>query len=220
MPLPRFLPGILAVVLLAAPALAPAQRPALTVQLPPRAIAANEGPMISSRGILEDRELRDLLRHGFPARLHYRVELWSAEGWFDDLERTTEWDVIVRYDPLEKKYRAARIDIEGDRERITPLGEFVQLVEVAAAVERPVRAPIEPRRRGRRHYYNVLLAIETLSYNDLDEVERWLRGELRPAVRGKRNPGTAVGRGVQTLVVRLLGGKRREYRARSPTFRP
>lgn len=202
------------------PAFARAQRPALIVQLPPRANAANEGPLISSQGLLDDRELRDLLRHGFPARLHYRVELWSAEGWFDDLERTTEWDVIVRYDPLEKKYRAARVEVDGDRERVTPLGEYAQLGEMAAIVERAVRAPIEPRRRGRRHYYNVVLQIETLSYNDLDEVERWLRGELRPAVRGKRNPGTAVGRGVQSLVIRVLGGKKREYRTRSPTFRP
>jgi hypothetical protein len=50
-------------------------------------------------------------------------------------------------------------------------------------------------------------------------VERWLRGELRPAVRGEKNPGTALTRGVRTLVVRLLGGEKRHYEARSGTFR-
>jgi hypothetical protein len=62
--------------------------------------------------------------------------------------------------------------------------------------------------------------IEALSLTELDEVERWLRGELKPAVRGQKNAGTAVGRGVKTVVVRLLGGERRRYEARSPTFRP
>ena len=59
-----------------------------------------------------------------------------------------------------------------------------------------------------------------LSVNDLDELERWLRGELRPAVRGDRNPGTALERGARTLLVRVLGGERRRYAARTGKFVP
>lgn len=196
--------------------LAAQTRPFVALQLPPRGSVASEGPTVITSGVLNDRALGDMLRHGFPARLHYRVELWSAGGWFDDLERTVEWDVIVRFDPLEKSYRVARIS---EPDRVAPLGEFAQLTDVAALLERPYQAPITPRRRGRRHYYNAVLQVETISYNDLDEVERWLRGELRPAVRGQKNPGTALGRGIRTLVVRLLGGERKDYVARSPTFR-
>jgi len=58
-----------------------------------------------------------------------------------------------------------------------------------------------------------------ISMSDLDELERWLRGELRPAVRGKRNPGTALGRGISTLATRLLGGEKRRYEQRTETFR-
>jgi hypothetical protein len=68
-------------------------------------------------------------------------------------------------------------------------------------------------------YYNAELEVEMMSVNDLDELERWLRGELRPAARGERNPGTAVTRGVRSLVVRLLGSENRRYQARSGTFR-
>jgi len=50
-------------------------------------------------------------------------------------------------------------------------------------------------------------------------VNAWLRGELQPAVRGQRNPGTALSRGVRSLTTRLLGGERREYGARTATFR-
>ena len=71
-----------------------------------------------------------------------------------------------------------------------------------------------------RYYYAATVDVEVLSLTDLDELERWLRGELRPAVRGQRNPGTAVTRGVRTLVVRLLGGTKRHIEARSATFKP
>jgi hypothetical protein len=58
--------------------------------------------------------------------------------------------------------------------------------------------------------------VEALSVGDLDEVNLWLRGD----VRGNRNPGSAIGRGLRALATRLLGGQRRSYSEQSPTFRP
>ena len=194
-----------------------AQRAApLELQLPPPAARLAEGPLVRSVGVLADAQLRDLLRNGFPARLHYRVELWSVGGLFNDLERAVEWNVVVRHDPLDDAYRVARFD--GDR--VAQLGRYPEFRDAQAAAERSFRAPIAPRRRGRSYYYAVVLDVETLSLSDLNEVERWLKGELRPAVRGERNPGTAVTRGMRTLVVRLLGGDSRRYELRSPTFAP
>ena len=189
-------------------------RPGLELLLPPPAALLSEGPLVRSVSVLADRELRDLLRNGFPARLHYRVELWSVGGLLNDLERAVEWNVVVRHDPLNNSYRVARFD--GDR--VVQLGRYPELRDAQAAAERPFRAPITPRRRGRSYYYAVVLDVETLSLTDLDEVERWLKGELRPAVRGRRNPGTALTRGVRTLMVRLLGGESQRYELRSATF--
>ncbi len=190
------------------------RRPRLDVQLPARNSAPTEGPVVRSLDLLTDRQMSDLLASGFPARLHFRAELWSASGWFNDLERTSEWDVVVRYEPLSKNYRVARI--VGDQ--VTMLGQFATLAEAEGAVERPYRVELVPPADTRRYYYSVVLDVETLSLSDLDEVERWLRGELRPAVRGQRNPGTALTRGLRTLFARLLGGERRHYEQRSPTF--
>ena len=164
--------------------------------------------------VIADAEMRELLRNGFPAQLHFRVELWSTGGWFNDLEGTTEWDVVVRYEPLSKTFRVARF--VGDR--VQTLGRFENFSDAVAAVERPFRAPIAARGRG-RHYYRAVLDVEVLSLTDLDEVEQWLRGELRPAVRGRKNPGTALTRGLRTVAVRLLGGEKRQYVATSGTFR-
>lgn len=192
------------------------RRPQLEVTLPAKAALGEEGPTVRVRNVLGERYVTDLLRNGFPARLHFRAELWTGGGLFDALQRAAEWDVLVRFDALRQHYDVVRV--VGDS--ATAAGRYSQFADVVAEIERPMRAPITPLRARKSQYYNVAMALEMLSVSDLDEVERWLRGELKPAVRGERNPGTAVGRGVRTLLARMLGGETRRLEARSKTFRP
>jgi hypothetical protein len=207
---------LLGIFLLSTAAPAMAQRSArVEIELSPTALRGLEAPRVRALRVLSDARLRDLLRNGFPARLHWRVEAWSTRGWFDDLKGAVEWDVIVRYEPLERRYEIVRIDAEGNP---TPLGRTETFANVEAIIERPQQPPILPPRRRDRVYYNVSLNVEMLSVSDLDEVEQWLRGELRPAVRGQRNPGTAVTRGVRTVVAKLLGAEKRHYEERSVRF--
>lgn len=205
---------LIALALVAAPAWAQG-RPRLDVILPPAAALTTEGPSIRVDHVISDRNMDELLRSGFPARLHYRVELWSAGGVFDGMRRSTEWDVIVRYDALAGNYRVARV--VGDQ--VTPVGQYRAFSDAVKEVERPFQAPIVANRESARQYYIATVEVETLSFGDLDELERWLRGEAQPAVRGDENPGTALGRGVRKLFARLVGGERRNLRARSGTFR-
>jgi len=187
----------------------------LEVLPPPQNAWADDAPLVSSAGLLIDASMRDLLANGFPARLHYRLERWVGGRWFDDLKAAVEWDVILKYEVLGKKYQVVRVL----NKKATSLGDFETLEEASAAVEAPYKTTISLPQKGQRGYYNLLLDVETLSLSDLDEVERWLRGELKPAVSGKKNPGTALGRGVRTLVIRLLGGEKRHYEARTGMFR-
>ena len=187
----------------------------LEVLLPPPERRGVEAPAIRSVGLLTDGRTRDLLHHGFPARMHYKLELWSTAGWFDAMLQRREWDVIVRFVPLDRRYIVSRID----GETVTTLGSFSELSEVQALLDRPYRPPMRGAPPGERVYYNAELEVEMMSVNDLDELERWLRGEFRPVARGEKNPGTALTRGVRSLVVRLLGSENRRYHARSVTFR-
>lgn len=190
-----------------------AQRePRLSVELATR--PDRQGPRVRAMNVLDDGRLRDLLRNGFPTRLHFRVELWSTGGLLNDLEGSAEWDVVVRLDALDNSYHVARM--VGDR--VTLLGSYSDIAQAQMAVERPFSPAIPIRRRGRRYYYSGRVAIETLSLSDLDEVDRWLRGELGPAVRGDRNPGTALGRGLSRLLIRVIGGERRQLETRTETF--
>jgi len=192
------------------------QKPQVQIILPERTELATAAPMVRSAALLTDGAMRNLLVNGFPARLHYRMERWAKGGWFDDIKATSEWDVVVKYDALSKRYHVFR----AVKNRAQELGSYDNLNDAEAMVDAPFQAPIAPAKRGQRSYYNLVLDIETLSLTELDEVEQWLRGEMKPAVRGKKNPGTAVSRGVRTLVVRLLGGEKLRYEARSGTFRP
>lgn len=207
---------LLAVGFLSASTLGAQKKVRIDVALPAESAWAEEPPAVSSAGLLSDGSMRDLLSNGFPARLHYRLERWTSGRWFDDLKATYDWDVIVKYDVLGKKYQVVRVV----NKKVESLGEFPGTDEAENAAEGPYRPAIQLPKKGQRGYYNLLLDVETLSLSDLDEVERWLRGELKPAVSGKTNPGTALGRGVRTLVVRLLGGEKRHYEARTGKFKP
>lgn len=212
----RFIRAIAIVGLFFGASTAVAQKPQVSVVLPDPAMGAIEPPSVRSQSLVTDGAMLDLLHNGFPARLHYRIERWSTGGWFDDIAAESEWDVVVRYDALRKTFQVYRVVSR----QTTLLGSFESIQEAEAVLDAPFPAPISPPRKGKRSYYTLTLDIETLSLTELDEVEQWLRGELKPAVRGKKNPGTAVGRGVRTVMVRLLGGEKRHYETRTGTFRP
>ncbi len=211
----RLSPLIAFLLLLLAAPLAAQRDARLQVSLPADAELTRRAPAVSAQNMLSDRRLEELLHSGFPARLHFKVELWSADGVFDALKSEAEWDVIVRYNPLERRYSAARIV----QEHAVSLGSYASFDSVQTAVARPYRPSIRLPSGTGRHYYIVMLDVEMLSVNDIDEVERWLRGELSPAVRGERNAGTALSRGAKTLVTRLLGGRSQHYEARTRVFR-
>lgn len=134
---------------------------------------------------------------------------------FDELESGTAWNVLVRYDPYTQQYLAVRQHGQSQED----FGGFPSLEAAEARLAQPYAIRLPPTRAGARYYYNVILDVESLSVSDLDELQRWLRGELEPAVRGKRAPLSALRRGFGTLLSRLLGGETRHYESRSGTFR-
>jgi hypothetical protein len=147
--------------------------------------------------------------------MSFRLELWRAGGLFDELEDSRQWNVLVRYDPYGQEYLAVR----RQGAFLEDFGGYATLDEAEKALAKPFEVILRPKESGSRYYYNVVVDIEALSVSDLDELERWLRGELRPAVRGKRAPLPAIQRGLGTLLSRVLGGERRTFEAKSATFR-
>lgn len=173
------------------------------------------GANVIADRLLRGAKLRELIRSGFPAALSFRLELWRVGGLFDELEDSRQWNELVRYDPYSQEYLAVR----RQGTLLQDFGGYASLEEAESALAEPFAVLLRPKEPGSRYYYNVVVDIEALSVSDLDELERWLRGELRPAVRGKRAPLPALQRGLGTLLSRVLGGERRKYEAKSATFR-
>lgn len=191
-------------------------KPHVEITLPPSAALATTPPVVRTIGVLLAGRTPELVRNGFPARLHYKMERWAAGTFVNDVKATSEWEVIADYDALAKTYRLVRATPQA----AVVIGDYQTLADADAVLDDAYAAPIAPPKKGEKSYYALTLTVEAMSLSDLDEVRRWLRGELRPAVSGRRNPGTAVTRGVRTLFVRILGGERVEYRATTGVFRP
>jgi hypothetical protein len=183
-------------------------RPEVEIRVAPGAFP----PQVAVRGVLEEKTFDELLRSGFPARLSVRAEVWSIGRWFDDVQSRAEWSVIVQYSVIDRTYEVARL--VGDR--LTSLGSYLRFADARAAAELSYQPSLPPPPKGRKSYVLVQAELQTLNVSDLDELERWLSGEARPLVRGRRNPGTALTRGFRTLASRLLGGEVRRLEARSP----
>jgi uncharacterized protein DUF4390 len=188
----------------------------LRIDVPPATTAApvSAGPNIVAGNLLAVGDTRELLRNGFPARLHYRLELWREKGWFDDVESATDWDVFVKYEPATESYALVR-----RHGQVTENTNYATLTSAEAELSRPYNVKLVPDRRGASYYYVLSIDIEAMSVSDLDELQRWLRGEVKPAVHGKNNPVTAIKNGIGTLLTRVLGGEKQHYVRRSATFK-
>jgi hypothetical protein len=200
------LPLLAAALLLLGAAPLHAQRRVQLDVAPPS--VANRAAMVTTANLFGDQDMRELVRSGFPASMRFRLELWRVGGLFNDLERQQDWELIIQYDPTGQRYRLARRN--GDR--LEDVGSFATLSTAQLVLERPQRVTLLPERDGSRYYYNLVLNIEALSVSDMDQVERWLRG-----VRGG-SPAASIGSGMRTLMLRMLGGEKRTYEKRSPTF--
>jgi len=200
-----------------APALAapfPIQDPDRAAQAVPLSIVAdpNTGfrPHVRIGAVLDDPALEQAVRSGLPLRLNLRIELWR-QGFFDSFEEARLWIAVLQYEPLERRFL---VHFPGQSGEASPFGSFLA---ARTAIERDYRFDLRPARSG-RFYYSAYLEIETLSLSDIDELGRWLRGELQPAVTGQQSLAGALGQGVRRLLVRLLRLPTRRYEIRSPLF--
>lgn len=182
----------------------------LTVTLPPA--PGSGSPVVRATGLLRDGVFAGALRDGFPVRFLFRLELWRASRLWDRLEREQNWLALAQLDPLSGVYSLTRSG--GDEEQYASIEALAQ----ALAVEYTVELPLPARGSGARYYYVATLAIESLSLSELEEVERWLRGDLGRAITREGDVGGALERGARRLLIRFSGLPHRRLEARSPTF--
>ena len=183
---------------------AAAQAPTLTITL------QSETPRIQTAQLLADGKFVGLMRSGFPLRLHFRLELWRARsGWFDQFVSDWSGDAVAHHDPLADDFVLIRTG--GAVARYTTADSLERALEI------PLYVRLAPKGPG-KFYFLCRLDITTLNDTDLEELTRWLKGDVSPAVSGKGNVGGALVRGAQRILVRIAGLPRLTLEARSETF--
>lgn len=165
---------------------------------------------VQAFGLLDDGKFVELMRSGFPLRLHFRLELWKdRSGWFDRYITGVDWDAVARDDPLAEEFVLIRTGGTVTRYNTTE--------DLAQALAVPYRVTLETSGGG-RFYLIARLDVTTLNDTDLEELTRWLRGDVTPAVSGRENLGQALAHGAQRALVRIAGLPTLTLDARSDEF--
>jgi len=185
----------------------------LEVRLTPdSAPSGQRAPVIRSDNLLGDGRWLSTLRSGLPVRLHYRVEVWrSRNGWLDQLTRQLYWDVVVRHEPLLDQYTMLTLFGSRVQER-----RYATLDALTAALAFAYQINVSPTERG-SYYYTATLEISTLSDSDLDELDRFLEGELEGG-GGQAGLGETLERGATRFLLRLAGLPSLRLEARTGRF--
>lgn len=158
--------------------------------------------------LFSDGRLRQALHEGLPLRLRMEATLWR-DGLFDQQVQSERWQASLFFDPVMQRY-IMRI---GDREPI----QASRLDEATQALRSALEFTLKPVDRG-RYYYLATFEVETLSLSDLEELERWLRGELPSSIEEGGGLDGAITRGLGRILVRALGLPTRRIQLRSTAF--
>ena len=185
--------------------------PSLTAQAPALAVTRDDHvARVQATGLLDDGRFVDLMQSGFPLRLHFRLELWhTRSGWFDRYVTGVEWEAVARHDPLAEEFVLVRTGGGVTRYNATE--------DLAAALALPYRVALEARGGG-GFYLVARLEVTTLNDSDLEELTRWLNGDVTPAVSGRESFGQALTHGAQRALVRIAGLPTLTLEGRSAVF--
>ncbi|MGD2121847.1 MAG: DUF4390 domain-containing protein [Gemmatimonadota bacterium] len=160
--------------------------------------------------LFSDPPLVEAVQTGLPLRIRLGIQLWK-DGFFDNQKGQYEWRASIIFDPLTRRYRLQTSEQTGAELEVNTLEE------AQSSLQRTLAIPLRPRESG-RYYYVASVELETLSLSDLEELQRWLQGQLAPAVAGDQEVEGALAKGVRRVLVRMLGLPAKRFTVHSSRF--
>lgn len=171
-------------------------------------------PVVRTVDLLTDPRVASMLGSGFPVRLHYRLEIYrSRDTWFDAFVRQTEWDLVIRHEPLLDQYQVAEVFRNAQRAY-----RYADKDALGAGLGIPREVRVGPREAG-EYYYVVSLEVSTLSDSDIKELEQFLSGEVGPAATGSEPVGSAVTNAIRRALLSVSGLPSLRIEERTGQFR-
>src|SRR5262249_25406271 len=145
-----------------------------------------EQPVLTTEDLLADPRVTGMLANGFPLRLHYRLQVWRSRSFLDAQVRQTEWDVVIRHDPLFDQYQMAEVF-----RLTTRTSRFAGRDALARGIATPREIRVAPTDGG-EYYYIAAVDISSLTEGDLKELERFFSGDVGPTATGGEPIGGAI----------------------------
>ncbi len=196
---------------------APRGAPSLEIALRRDSSDAVVAPVVTALHLMGDGAFEGSLRNGFPIHFTWRLTLWRDAAIYDRNVSEATWEAIVVLDPVTNIYQLIR----GPNGTIE---SYPDTRSLDAALARPytIDDMIPPPHAGRfgRYFYTCDLDAESLSPSELEDVERWLRGDLGRALTQTGDVDNAFSRGARRLLIRMAGLPHRTLQARTDKFRP
>ena len=206
---------LLVLLALCLPALLRAQGNAtvhLTLSLRADSSGRTEQPVLTTEDLLADPRVSGMLTSGFPLRLHYRLQVWRSRSFLDAQVRQTEWDVVIRHEPLFDQYQMAEVF-----RLTTRTSRFAGRDALARGTATPREIRVAPTDGG-EYYYIAAVDISSLTDTDLKELERFLSGDVGPAATGSEPVGGAVSDAIKRLLISVAAAPTIRTEARSDKF--
>lgn len=189
------------------------QTPHLTIDVGRDSAGALLAPRILAQHLLSDAVFLGALHNGFAVRFAYRLSLWRQATLIDRLVREVSWEAVCVQNPVDNTYELLQPD--------APVRTFTDAGRLSAALGVQYRVPLLPPRTGNaRYYYIVNLEVESLTASELEDFQRWLRGDAARAITGRGDVGNALTRGARMLLIRLSGLPHRSFEARTGPLEP
>ncbi|MFI5280363.1 MAG: hypothetical protein ACHQU1_07700 [Gemmatimonadales bacterium] len=186
--------------------------PRLTIEVRRDSGGALLAPLVRAQHLLSDGVFLGAVHNGFAVRFAYRLSLWRSATLFDRLVREATWEVEIVQNPVENRFEL--LQPQG------PVRTFANPARLDSALAVAYPVDLLPTDAGERYYYVASLEVESLTASELEDVQRWLRGDVERAITGRGDVGNALTRGARMILIKLSGLPRRSFEARTDPFRP
>lgn len=156
-------------------------------------------------------DLDEALRSGLPARVSVELALYERRaGLFDREVRRASWSVSVVFDLLDEIYSV----LDGSGEPLMETADLAEVEEFVSGFDLWPLCAVGDLDPGRGHTLDVEFTVQPLSIDEVRDLERWLRGNVREGGRLRDVPGQLVG-----ILRNRLGLGGRAGRGHSEEFR-
>lgn len=186
--------------------------PRLSIELRRDSDGTLLAPLVRAQSLLSDGMFLGAVHNGFAVRFAYRLSLWRSATLFDRLVREATWEAVIVLNPIENRYEL--LQPQG------PVRTFADPARLDSALAVAYPVDLLPPGSGGRYYYVASLEVESLTANELEDVQRWLRGDAERAITGRGDVGSALTRFARILLIKVSGLPHRSFEARTDPFRP